>query len=67
MARERKMYRVPALGPRQPAVEGPVECRVRPRWREEAAPTFYPEPKRASLWVAMNQDKSLVGLTSMGG
>ena len=38
LAREQKMYCVPAPGPRWPAVEGPVECRVRPRWREEAAP-----------------------------
>ena len=40
MAREQKMYRVPAPGPRRPAVEGPVEREVRPRW-EDAEPTFY--------------------------
>ena len=59
MARVQKMYRVPAAGPRRPAVEGPVEREVRPRWWEDAAPRVFLDYKPLSPPATIGQKCTL--------
>ena len=67
LAREQKMYCVPAPGPRRPAVEGPVECRVRPRWRVDEAPTFLPGANAGYPTGRDRRREVFSCLMSMGG
>ena len=67
LARVQKMYRVPAAGPRRPAVEGPVERGVRPRWRVDEAPTFLPGAN-AGYPTGLDRRREVFScLMSMGG